>query len=46
MPAPTKILELVDLFERNLRAYKVGPYNEAQAAASSSIPSSRRSAGT
>jgi type I restriction-modification system DNA methylase subunit len=31
MPAPTKILELVELFERNLRAYKQGPYNEAQA---------------
>jgi hypothetical protein len=44
MAAPAKILDLVERFDRNVRAYKQGPYNEAQAAASSSIPSSRRSA--
>jgi predicted type IV restriction endonuclease len=31
MAAPAKILELVERFDRNLRAYKQGPYNEAQA---------------
>ena len=31
MPAPTKILELVERFHCNLRAYEQAPYNEAQA---------------
>lgn len=31
MPAPAKILDLVERFDRNLHAYKHGPYNEAQA---------------
>jgi hypothetical protein len=31
MAAPAKILELVERFDRNLRAYKQGPYDEAQA---------------
>jgi hypothetical protein len=31
MPAPPAILELIERFDRNLRAYKQSPYNEAQA---------------
>ncbi|RME43916.1 MAG: hypothetical protein D6791_14365 [Chloroflexi bacterium] len=30
MTAPTKVLELVERFERNLEAYKAGHYKEAQ----------------
>jgi len=30
MAAPAKILDLVESLDRNLRAYKQGPYNEAQ----------------
>lgn len=30
MPAPDKVLELVDRFDRNLNAYKQGRYNETQ----------------
>jgi predicted nucleotidyltransferase len=30
MPAPGKILELVERFDRNLQAYRQGSYNEAQ----------------